>query len=249
MDLVSIITPLYNGERFIAETIESVLSQTYKNWELIIINDCSTDNSLDIVNKYAYKDTRIKVINLKRNGGPVNAWNVAFDYIEGRYLSFLDSDDIWIPTKIEEQINFMKKNNIGFCFASYDWIDENSKSLNRTINVPQKMTYNDMLKNTNIGLLTVMLDLDLVHFEKLPIVKMAWDFLLWAKIMKTGVIAYGYNKVIAHYRIRSKSASRNKFKAAKGLWIIYKDYLKIPPLKRFFYFLNYILNSLKRYYL
>ena len=248
-DLVSIITPAYNAEEHIGETIESVLAQTDKNWEMIIVNDCSKDNTLKIANEYAALDNRIKVINLEKNGGAANAWNVAFNCMKGRYLSFLDSDDLWIETKLEEQINFMQENNYAFTYASYDWIDSNSKSLHKIIKIPKIMSYKAMLKNSNIGLLTVMIDRNQINIKPIPCVNMAWDFLLWAKILKQGVIAHGYDNIIAHYRILSNSASRNKKKAALGLWNIYKNYLCIPFFKRCYYFMWYALNSIKRYYL
>lgn len=247
-DLVSIITPAYNASNHISETIDSVIAQTYENWEMIIVNDCSIDNTLEIIKKYASNDNRIKVVDLPKNGGAANAWNEAFKIMEGRYVAFLDSDDLWINKKLEEQLKFMKSNNYYFTFGSYDWIDCNGDSLNNIIKIPQKLAYKELLKNTNIGLLTVMIDRSVIEIKKIPLVGMAWDFLLWTYILRQGHIAYGYNKVLGHYRILSNSASRNKKKAALGLWIIYREYLNINLIQSCYYFICYVYNSVKRYY-
>jgi len=127
--LVSIITPAYNAEKYIQETIESVLSQSYANWEMIIVDDKSTDKTVNIIEEFC--DDRIKLVKLEKNGGTSNAWNNAFKYATGEYVAFLDSDDLWVSTKLEEQINFMKKNNYVFTFSSYDWIDKILKPLAR----------------------------------------------------------------------------------------------------------------------
>lgn len=247
-DLVSIITPAYNAEKYISQTIESVIAQSYKNWEMIIINDNSKDNTLRIIKNYAKLDKRIKLVNLEKNFGAANAWNVAFKIAKGKYLSFLDSDDIWVESKLEEQINYMKKNNYSFTYTKYEWIDEQSKPYGKVIKIPKSINYKSLLKNTNIGLLTVIIDREKINISNVPIVYMDWDLWLWAQIMKKGEIAYGYDKTLAYYRIVSSSVSRNKKKAAMGVWNIYKNYLHIPFLKRVYYFICYAFNSVKRYY-
>lgn len=247
--LVSIITPAYNASKTIQKTIDSVEDQTYENWEMIIVNDASKDNTSEIIAAYADKDSRIKFINLTENGGPVNAWNIAFDVMKGQYVAFLDSDDIWEKDKLSKQLSFMNKNHYEFTYSMYDWIGMDDKPLNKVITIPDSMTYSQMMKNSNIGLLTVIIDRSIVNVDfHLPIVKMAWDFLLWARILKTGVIAHGYQKITAHYRITSGSASRNKKKAAKGKWDLYKNELHIPLFKRLYYFGCYAVTSIKRYY-
>lgn len=244
--LVSIITPAYNAEKFIAQSIDSVIAQTYTDWEMIIVNDCSKDNTINIVNQY--DDKRIKLINLTENKGAANAWNVAFQKVKGEYIAFLDSDDVWLETKLEEQIKFMRDNHYVFTFTSYDWIDENSKSLNKVIKISKMKDFSRTMKNTNIGLLTVMLDRKEIGDISVKPIKLNWDYYLWGIILRRGYKAYGYNKVLAHYRIVSNSASRNKYKHAKAVWRLYYHELKIPLFKSMYYFLCYLLNSVKRYY-
>lgn len=247
--LVSIITPAYNASKTIQKTIDSVEHQTYENWEMIIVNDASKDNTAEIIAANANQEPRIKVINLKKNGGPVNAWNQAFDVMKGQYVAFLDSDDIWEKDKLCGQIEFMEKNHYGFTYSMYDWIGMDDKPLNKVITIPDSMNYSQMMKNSNIGLLTVIIDRRYVNIDfHLPIVKMAWDFLLWARILENGVVAHGYQKITAHYRITTGSASRNKKKAAKGKWELYKNELHVPFFRRVYYFACYAASSIKRYY-
>lgn len=247
--LVSIITPAYNAGGHISETIESVLNQTYKNWEMIIINDCSKDNTLEIINEFAKKDKRIKIINLESNGGAANAWNQGFKVMEGEFLAFIDSDDLWVENKLEKQISFIESKGYPFVFSSYEWIDVNSKSLNKIIKAPKKISYKQMIKKNDIGLLTVMIDLKKVKIDFIDPVNMAWDFLLWSNILKKGISAYGMEEVLGKYRILDGSASRNKKKAAKGIWEIYKNQFGFGLTKRLYLFIQYAFISLKRYYI
>lgn len=245
--LVSIVTPAYNSEKYIRETIDSVLAQSYTNWEMLIVNDCSTDNTLKIIK--SYDDQRIVLIDLKKNGGTPNAWNQAFKVAKGEYIAFLDSDDVWEPEKLKEQVDFMRKNNFKFTCTAYDWVDENTKSLNKTVYVDEKKNLAQSLKNTNIGLLTVMLDRK--EFKDLQVknMKLVWDYYLWGKILQNGYFVYGYNKVLSHYRIVTNSASRNKKKHAKAVWNLYHKDLNIPFIKATYYFICYAINGIKKYYM
>ena len=159
---VSVITASYNCAKFIEESIKSVLNQTYDNLELIIVDDCSTDNTEEIVNEYIKKDSRIKFYRLNNNSGAAVARNKGLDEATGRFIAFLDSDDIWDKQKLEKQINFMQTNNYGFSFTSYRLIDENGGLLNKEIRVPNEITYKKLLKNTIIGCLTVIIDKELM---------------------------------------------------------------------------------------
>lgn len=247
--LVSIITPAYNSGKYISETIESVLKQTYSNWEMIIINDSSKDDTLNIINRYAKQENRIKVINLVTNGGAANAWNQGFKVMQGEFLSFIDSDDLWVEDKLEKQITYIKTNGYAFVYSSYEWIDAESKPLNKVVRSKKTISYNQMIRKNDIGLLTVMIDLKKIKINQIDRVNMAWDFLLWTNIMKTGVLAYGMDDILGKYRILSNSASRNKKKAAKGVWEIYKNQLGFSLVKRLYYFTQYMFISIKRYYI
>lgn len=247
-DLVSVITPAYNASKYIGDTIKSVQAQTYENWEMIIVNDCSTDDTAEIAREFASADPRIHVYDQKKNGGPARAWNRAFKEMHGRYAAFLDADDLWIPEKLERQLAFMKKKKAGFSYASYDWIDESGAPLGNIIKIPPKQDYKQMLANSVIGALTVIIDRELVDIKPIPPVQIN-DSMLWLSIAKRGVTAYGCSEILGHYRIVSSSFSRNKGSAAKGLWRLYRDQLKIPFIPRCWYFGRYALNSVKRYYL
>ena len=148
---VSVITASYNCAKFIEESIKSVLNQSYEDLELIIVDDCSTDNTEEIVNKYIKQDSRIKFYKLDKNSGAAVVRNKGLEVAKGRFIAFLDSDDIWDKEKLKKQINFMKENNYGFSFTSYRLINEDGSSLNKEIIVPSQITYNQLLKNTIIG--------------------------------------------------------------------------------------------------
>ena len=153
-DLVSIITPCYNSEKYITQAIESVINQKYQKWEMIIVDDCSSDNSVEIISQFIKKDTRIKIIELSSNKGAGYCRNYAISKAVGQYYAFLDSDDIWFKDKISKQINFMKKNNIAFCYSAYNFINDNGNLLNKTpFFSKDKVKYNDLLKTNHIGLI------------------------------------------------------------------------------------------------
>lgn len=241
---VSIITPVYNSEKFIRETIVSVLNQTYNNWEMIFIDDCSNDSSESIIKEYLNKDNRFKYIKLKKNSGVANARNIGIREAKGRFIAFLDSDDIWHKNKLETQVNYMINNNVSFCFSAYEVIDENSKVINQKI-IPSKqiISYKDILKQNVIGCLTVVIDRNSITDLEMPKIRHE-DFATWIKILKSGQKAYCIDEVLASYRKTQKSLSGNKIKSALWTWDIYRKYEKISLPKSLFYFSNYAIKSL-----
>lgn len=243
---VSVITASYNAGRFIEETIKSVLNQTYTDLELIIVDDCSTDNTEEIVNKYIKIDSRIKFYKLKENSGAAVVRNTALEKAEGRFIAFLDSDDLWDKEKLEKQINFMKSNNYGFSFSSYRLIKENGELLNKEVRVPKEVKYTDLLKNTIIGCLTVIIDKDIIGGFRMPLVRAGQDTATWLSILRDGNIAYGYNEVLASYRLVDGSISSNKLKALKRTWNTFRNIEKLNLFKSSYYFTWYILNAIKK---
>ena len=243
---VSVITASYNCAKFIEESIKSVLNQTYDNLELIIVDDCSTDNTEEIVNEYIKKDSRIKFYRLNNNSGAAVARNKGLDEATGRFIAFLDSDDIWDKQKLEKQINFMQTNNYGFSFTSYRLIDENGGLLNKEIRVPNEITYKKLLKNTIIGCLTVIIDKELIGDFKMPLVRAGQDTATWLSILRNGNIAYGYDEVLASYRMVKGSISSNKLKALKRTWNTYRNLENLNLIKSSYYFTHYVLNSIKK---
>lgn len=244
--LVSIITPTFNSNRFIGETINSVLNQTYTNWEMLITDDCSTDETFRLLEKYAAKDNRIKVFKLNKNSGAAFARNNSLLNTTGRFIAFCDSDDLWYPHKLEVQIKFMQTKNIAFSFSSYQIIDNKGSFLNKIISVPEVLEYKDYLKNTIIGCLTVIIDKSKTGYFEMPNIRSSHDMALWLLIMKRGFKAYGINQVLASYRLVSTSNTSNKWKAAKDVWKVYRQIEKINSIQSCYYFMYYSLNAFKK---
>ncbi|WP_050638536.1 glycosyltransferase family 2 protein [Candidatus Stoquefichus sp. SB1] len=244
--LVSIITPAYNCEEFIEETIDSVLNQTYQNWEMIIIDDCSTDKTSVLVNKYSLEDSRIKLVSLNKNGGVSNARNIGLSKAQGSFVAFLDSDDIWAKNKLENQISFMEKNDYYITYSSYAKFITTTQDVKSVISVPHKMEKNDILKNTIIGCLTVIINVEEVGSIEMPNISHAEDQCTWINVLERGYVAYGINEVLAYYRINSTSLSGNKIEAAKKQWTVYRKYHHFSILKSLYYYFYYAINVLKR---
>lgn len=245
--LVSIIMPVYNCEKYLDESIKSVKNQTYKNWELIIIDDDSTDNSWEKIEKNAkrYED-RIKSIRLFENKGAANARNTGLELAKGDYISFFDADDIWKENKLEEQIKFMQKNNYAFTYTSYTYLKKNSKK--EVKKVPSKLNYKDALKNTVILTSTVIIDIRKIDIQLLvmPNIKRGQDMATWWQILKQGNIAYGLDERLTIYRRRKDSLSFRKKIALKRTWNLYRNVEKFSILKSIYYYLCYMYNATKR---
>lgn len=245
-NLVSVITPIYNGEKYIEQCIKSVINQSYKNIEMIIIDDGSTDNSENIINKYTDNFSFIKYIKCEKNNGVWAARNIGIDNAKGRFISFLDADDLYKKNKIKNQINFMLENEYSFTYTAYDLIDENNKCLNKIIEAKEYEDYQRLLKGNDIGCLTVMID----RFKINTSIKFEnyhhEDFILWLKILKNNVTAYGLNEVLSSYRKSNSSISHNKIKAAMWTWNIYTNIEKLPLKKSIYYFYKYMINGLTK---
>lgn len=244
--LVSIITPSYNSARFIQQCIESVMSQTYNKWEMIIVDDFSNDNSRDIINFFCEKDDRIKPVFLEKNIGPSGARNIAMQKSSGRYIAFLDSDDVWDPYKLEKQISFMEYNNIAFSYTGYQVISEDGDIRNSIIKVPALITYHDYLKNTIIGCLTVILDKTQIGDLKMPDIRTSQDMAFWLLILRNGFSAYGLNESLAKYRVVRDSNSSNKIRAVKDVWFVYREIERLNLFYSLWCFINYIFYALKK---
>ena len=246
-DVVSIITPVYNAELFLEDTVKSVLEQTYQDWEMILIDDCSSDRSRDIISKLALIDDRIVPIYSEINEGVAKSRNKGIEKAKGRYIAFLDSDDLWKPNKLEEQVKFMKSKDIEFSFTRYEFIDEDGNSFGKVISVPNKVTYNELLKYNCIGCLTVMLDIDKIGKIEMPTLKHE-DFITWLSILKNDIDAYGINESLAFYRKRTGSISENKIKSATWTWNILRNVEHLNIIKALWCFMNYAFITTKKHY-
>ena len=243
--LVSIITPVHNGAEYIEETIQSVLKQSYQDWEMLIIDDASYDATDAIVSTYTKKDQRIQLISLDENKGVSHARNVGIKMAKGRYIAFLDSDDLWMPEKLTEQVAFMKEGDYAFTFSSYIVCDESNNWHSKKISIDLEVDYETLLKKGNqIACLTVMIDKNKVDIS-MPNIPHE-DYATWLSITKKGVKAFGINQPLAIYRRRSKSVSRNKLRCMNYTYNIYRNHLKLAPNDLVKAYLGYMYFSGKK---
>ena len=236
---VSIITPLYNAELYIGEAISSVQSQTYANWEMIIIDDCSKDNSYHMANEYAKKDSRILLYKNDINLGGAGSRNRAIGKAKGKFIAFLDADDKWHPEKLKKQIDFMLENNIDFCFCNYDTIDEQGKHIKNVI-APSKVSLRDMYSNNYIGCLTAVYDTSRYGKFFMPDFRKRQDYALWLTMLKRINFAYLLNESLASYRIRKNTLSSNKLDALLYYWKILRITAGLPVIAASFYTSRYV---------
>lgn len=245
---VSIITPVYNSEKFLKDTILSVMNQTYKEWELILVDDCSTDKSKKIIEEYLQQDKRIKYYLLDVNSGAAVARNYALNKSTGRFIAYLDADDLWSNDKLEKQLRFMMNNSYGFTCTDYEVIDEDGNSKNKIVNMPKRIDYNLFLRNTIIQTVGVVVDTNLINktLLEMPLIRRRQDAGTWCQILKKGHHCYGLNENLASYRRVSNSLSSNKFKAVKGTWYLYREVEGLSLFKSCYSFIGYAWNACKK---
>lgn len=242
---VTIITPLYNCSQFLEATLCSVLSQTYQNWEVIMVDDCSSDNSVSVAKKFVEKDHRIKLIQLDKNSGAAAARNKAIEAAFGCFIAFLDSDDLWAPDKLEKQVQFMLDQDIAFSFSAYEKIDEEGVPFD-VVSVPNKISYKQLLKTNVIGCLTAMYDVEKLGKVYMPVNTKREDFATWLAILKKVDYAYGMPDVLAQYRVYASQSSAKKTKMAKENWRLYRDIEQLGMLRSAYYFTHYAVRGVLR---
>lgn len=233
--LVSIITPSYNSSKFIAETIEGVLKQTYPHWELLITDDCSTDNSVEIINKYVQQDSRIKLYKLDKNSGAGVCRNKSIEAAKGRYIAFCDSDDVWIDTKLETQIQFMIDNNYSVSHGNVEFINLKGDIIGIK-RYKKVVSYKMMLIDCAVSLQTIMYDAETLGKFYMPVIRKRQDWGLWILLLKKAGYSHGIDKVLARYRIVPNSISSHKFNLIKYNWRIYREVVGFGRVKTFVYF-------------
>ena len=239
---ISIITPAYNAQNFIASTYESIKSQSHSNWEWLVTDDCSTDDTVKILNDLAKVDNRISVYSNKYNSGAAVSRNNSISQASGTFIAFLDSDDLWYSGKLEKQVAFMENNNIDFCFTAYELVSETGELLGKRVDTKLKMpvNYEDMLcKKATLGCSTVMLRRRSFNDISMPLIRTGQDYGLWLKLLKLGGHATPLLEVLTQYRILPNSISRNKFKKAKRQWQIYRKIERLSLIKSLKCFLFY----------
>ncbi|RED24941.1 glycosyltransferase involved in cell wall biosynthesis [Flavobacterium cutihirudinis] len=223
-DLVSILIPTYNTEKFIRATLQSVQNQTYSNWEMILVDDASKDQTVAIIEEFAQNDNRIKLFKLKKNSGNGFARNIALEKASGKYIAYLDADDLWFPEKLEKQIRFLKTKNLPFTFSFYDCIDEDGNDLNRRVESPNPLTYNQLFFCNYVGNLTAIYDAEFFGKIKLESSQKRQDWRLWLTILKQIKTAEAIPESLAFYRIRKDSISSSKFKLIKHNFGVYREF-------------------------
>ena len=233
--LVSVITTTYNCGRFIAETIESIQAQTYENWEMCIVDDCSTDDTKAVVEGYMANDSRIKYYCLPENSGAAVARTKAMELAQGEYMAFCDSDDLWLPEKLERQLAFMEETGFAFTCTAYEQIDEEGNSLNRVIKTIDKTDYNRLLLDCPVGNSTVMYNVGVMGKFQVPNIRKRNDDALWLTMLKKEKYIRGMKDMLMRYRIRSNSISSNKLKVIKYHWILYRDIEHLSVLRSVFH--------------
>lgn len=236
--LVTIITPCYNSADFVALTINSVLEQSYTNWELIVIDDKSKDNTTAVIETYAQQHNNIKLIKLEQNGGVANARNVGLAEAKGKYIAFLDSDDIWLKDKLAKQIAYMEEKNLPMTFCAYQRIDEAGAVISGKIEVPNSVNYKKLLSHNVIIFstsLTLKSAIGDIRFKKAG----HEDWIFWLDIFKKPFNGYGINEVLVEYRIRKGSVSSNKLKVIGFTWKILRESEKLGFFQSAYHFAKY----------
>lgn len=245
---VSIIMPAYNCSKTISESIDSVINQTFRNWELIVVDDCSRDNTVEIVKKYQKKFNNIALIILKKNGGVGVCRNIGVNKARNDWIAFLDSDDLWEKNKLQKQISFIKKEtNARLVFTGSSFIDNNGEKKKFVLDVPERVNYDQLLSHNIISCSSVLVKKEEMLKHPMPKDRMIHeDFVTWLSILKGGKIAYGIHEPLLVYRLSSGSKSRNKIRAAWMNWHVY-SYMGIPILKIVILMAKYISVSLMKY--
>lgn len=268
--LVSIIVPVYRAAAYIADTIGMVLSQTYDKWELLLVDDCSGDGSLEAMEKallaYEHHSTEPVIDNIRqieeylcgegkkvflicknKNEGAAAARNTGMDLARGQYIAFLDADDIWVSDKLAKQLSFMRKKRAGFSFSAYEFGDESARPTGKAVHVPEVLTYKKALSRTVIFTTTVVLDRNIVPDELMRMPQVASeDTATWWQILRAGHTAYGLDEVLAVYRRPPRSLSSNKLKAVKRIWNLYRRQEKLPVFASAFYFVFWAYRATMR---
>jgi glycosyltransferase involved in cell wall biosynthesis len=245
--LVSIITPSYNSVKYIAETIQSVQNQTYQNWEMIIVDDGSSDQTESVVLSIIQNDNRIQFHKLNHNSGPAVARNTGIEKASGDYMTFIDADDIWFPTFIENNIKTIQETGIPFVFSSYKRANEQLEFVYSDFIVPHKVSYTDILKSNSISCLTAFLDIKKLGKKYMPLIRKRQDMGLWLNYLKVIPFAHGIQETQAIYRIRENSLSRKKSDLIKYQWQFYRQVENLNVFQSAYYMLHWMYRGFMKY--
>lgn len=237
--LISIVMPMYNSETFVSKAIDSILEQTYTNWELIIVDDGSHDHSVEVVMSYVEKNHRIQLLKNKKNSGIAITRNKAIQSTKGKYIAFLDSDDRWYPKKLEYQVTIMENKQVDFSCTSYDIVNEQGKIMGERFFEEASRGFSDLLKTNFIGCLTVMIKREVLINYPMPNVKHE-DYATWLNILKNNFSIFVIPEKLSIYTNRESSVSSNKFNTINWVWIIYRNELGFSKIKSVFFLIRFL---------
>jgi len=247
--LVSIIVPVYNIKKYIRETMDCVRAQTYPHWELLLVEDGSQDGTAEEIAAYIREtgEERIRLLKQATNMGAANARNRGLKEACGRYISYLDADDLWLPEKLERELAFLQEKEAAFVFTGYEFADENGKGTGKVVKVPETLHYKEALKNTTIFTSTVMFDTDKIPkgLLNMPVIK-SEDTALWWKILRSGYVAYGLNENLVKYRRSGKTLSSNKLEAIRRIWNLYRKAEGMGVLSSAYHFCFWAVRAVLR---
>lgn len=246
-ETVSVIIPVFNVEKYIAATIQSVLEQTYHDTEIILIDDCSKDRSREVIESLAKNHSNIVYHRQAVNQGAAVARNTGLELAKGRYVAFLDSDDLWVREKLQKQMALLAEKNAAFVFSAIEMMDENGAVKKKKRRIKTEVTYRYLLKNTVIPTSSVMIDRNIVSDFKMPLMRSGQDYATWLMILRDGIVAYGIDEALVKYRVGANSLSSNKLKSIQQVWQIQVRQEKINPVYAAYNTCWFILHALKKY--
>jgi teichuronic acid biosynthesis glycosyltransferase TuaG len=245
--LITVVMPVYNSMRYVRDSISSILEQSYPQFELIIVDDLSADGTFSIIRDLLGSDQRIKIIRLRKNSGPAVARNQAIEAAQGRYIAFCDSDDIWMPDKLEKQIATLQSSDAAVCFTTYYKMLEDGTRTERLVRAKPVVTYQMELRSNHIGLSTAIYDTEKCGKVFMLDSRKHEDYSLWLKILGTGHTAIGLQEPLVYYRLRSNSVSSNKFKASYYHWKVLRATAKPNLFYALFLFAHYAWRGLRKH--
>lgn len=243
--LVTVVTPTYNSSKYITATVNSVIAQSETNWEMIVVDDCSCDDTRDVVLAIAASDRRVRLIEMDTNEGAAVARNTAIYAARGRYISFLDADDLWRPHKLQTQLAFMQKHEADLSFTAYEIIDDDGHLIGDST-VPERVTYEQLLRSNVIGCQTAIYDTKRLGLVEMPLIRKRQDFGLWLKILRRTQYAYGLQEKLSCYRLRPGSISYNKISTIKYTWQLYREFEDMSRHRTAYYISSHLSKALLR---
>lgn len=246
-DTVSVIIPVYNAARFLDRTLGSIFAQTYKNIEIVLVDDCSKDESAEIIARYQKEHPEVVYHLQETNQGAAVARNTALELAKGRYVAFLDSDDMWYPEKIEKQLRLMKEKDAAFCYTAIEMVNNGDEVIKKKRKVKEKINYRFLLHNTMIATSSVLIDRKQTGDFRMPLRRGGQDYATWLMLLRDGTVAYGINEALVKYRVGNSSLSSNKFKSIKQVWQIQTQDEKIGKISALFHVFCFSINALIKY--